>query len=267
MTTLPDRRVQITSAPNMRDLGGIPVADGVVRDRRLYRSATLARLTDDDMPGFAELGVATVFDLRTAGEREQQPDRLPDGVRSRPLDVLADSAAVAAAGIVDIFADPAAAAPLLKQGTAQRAMEATYRDFVTLPSAVGAYRTLLSELADPADDAPALFHCTTGKDRTGWAAATFLLLLGADEDAVRADYLQTNTDLLPALEPVLAQAEEAGLARELLLPVLGVRESYLDAALEQMRADFGTIRDYALDGLGLTPAQLDAMRGRYVETT
>jgi protein-tyrosine phosphatase len=45
-----------------------------------------------------------------------------------------------------------------------------YREFITLPSAEASYATLFTDLADP-HMAPGVFHCTTGKDRTGWAAA------------------------------------------------------------------------------------------------
>ena len=70
------------------------------------------------------------------------------------------------------------------------------------------------------------------------------------------DYLQTNSDLLPALEPLLGQAEAQGIDREVLLPVLGVRESYLAAALESMNEQFGGFQEYASQGLGLSAADV-----------
>ena len=70
-------------------------------------------------------------------------------------------------------------------GRAQALFADTYRSLVSSGSARAAYRTLLTELA--ADDAgPLLFHCTAGKDRTGWGATVILSLLGADEDDGRA---------------------------------------------------------------------------------
>jgi len=50
-----------------------------------------------------------------------------------------------------------------------------------------------------------VFHCTAGKDRTGWAAASTLLLLGVSTGDVFADYLLTNDQLRPALQPLLDQ--------------------------------------------------------------
>ncbi|MDR6865895.1 protein-tyrosine phosphatase [Microbacterium resistens] len=260
MSDLQDRKISIPSAPNLRDLGGLPATVGRIRQGVLYRSATLASLTDADGPRFAALGVETVYDLRTAGEVAASPDRLPEGIRGVGLDVLADSSLSVAARLDDLSANPQAFAESLGDGKAERLFEETYRDIVRLPSALAAYRALLLGLLDESRTGAALFHCTTGKDRTGWAAASILTLLGVDEGSVYQDYLQTNTDLLPALEPVLRHAESLGVDRETLMPVLGVRESYLRAAFAQVREQFGTIAGYAADGLGLTASDIDGLR-------
>ncbi|SDZ25791.1 tyrosine-protein phosphatase [Herbiconiux ginsengi] len=255
-----DRTVPIASAPNLRDLGGLPAENGQIRRGVVYRSAGLGSLSDADEPLFAALGIRTVFDLRTAEETVTVPDRLPEAVRSVELDVLADSSVSVAARLGDLSADPRAFADALSGGRAERLFEDTYRDLIRLPSALVAYRDLYLGLADAARDGAALFHCTTGKDRTGWAAASLLTLLGVDADSVYQDYLQTNTDLLPVFEPALRRAEALGVDRETLLPVLGVRESYLQAAFAQMTERYGTIDGYVTDGLGLSAADVDRVR-------
>jgi protein-tyrosine phosphatase len=146
-------------------------------------------------------------------------------------------------------------------------MQDSYRNIVSLPSALSAYRSFYLDLIDPARTGAALFHCTTGKDRTGWAAASLLLLLGVAEDDVRADYLETNTDLLPSLQPILDAAAEKGVDTALLLAVLGVRSDYLDAALDEVRTRYGSIEGYAHDGLGLTPEELRMLHDRFVEAS
>ncbi|QKT10496.1 tyrosine-protein phosphatase [Rhodococcus sp. W8901] len=267
MTAHPlDRRVLLKSAPNFRDLGGIPVASGTVRPGALYRSATLAKLDDDDLTAFEVLGVATVYDFRTAAERDGAFDRLPDTVRTVWLDVLADNAQNAAATGL-LMTDPVAYAGTINDGRGIGQMEEANRNFVSLPSALSAYRAFYLDLIDEKRAGAALFHCTTGKDRTGWAATSFLLLLGADETDVRADYLETNTDLAPMTDPILAFVESKGVDPELIRPLLGVRESYIDAALDEMRTHFGTVEDYARDGLGLTAEQLATLRERFTQSS
>ncbi len=259
-----DRRIPLASAPNMRDLGGLPVDGGTVRTHEIYRSTMLAELSDDDLRTFKELGIHVVYDMRTKGERSAAPDRLPAGTEIVGLDVLADHSMDLAANLGQLSSNPEALADVLGSEQAETLMAQTYRDFISLPSARRAYQRFFQGLADPGRGGAALVHCTTGKDRTGWAAASLLLLLGADEQTVRDDYLQTNTDLLPALQPLMDMAAEHGVEPDLLLPILGVREAYLDAALDQMASRYGSIEDYFTDALNLQASDLDALRSRFI---
>ena len=264
MTDPYDRTIPIPTAPNLRDLGGLPTDSGKIARGRVFRSAGLGALSDADLPRFAGLGIGTVYDLRTVDENAASPDRIPDGTRQVPLDVLADSSTSIAASLGEFADDPRAFADSLAGGRAQQLFEDTYRDLIRLPSAQRSYRSFFLDLADEERPGAALFHCTTGKDRTGWAAASLLLLLGVAEEIVYEDYLQTNTDLLPALEPMIRNAEAHGVDREVLLPVLGVREEYLAAALTQMRERYSDIHGYAMVCLGLGEGDLERLRARFV---
>ena len=260
----PGEAIDIPSVPNLRDLGGYPTGDGgTVRRGVLYRSTELVRLAGDDMASFARLGVRTVYDLRTEAERAAHPDRLPDGTELVVADVLRDSTDAAPAQLLAALSDPAAVAELLGGGRAVTLFEHGYREIVSLPSALAAYRRLFTDLATDARR-PALFHCTTGKDRTGWAAAAILLLVGVPQDLVERDYLLSTTYLVPALQPVLDRFRSAGGDPALLLPVIGVEPAYLAVALEEMRARFGTVEGYFADGLGIDADGRRALRDALV---
>jgi protein tyrosine/serine phosphatase len=85
----PGALIELPAVPNLRDLGGWPVAQGGhVRWGQLYRSTQLDKLAGDDVDAFRELGIRTVYDLRTEAERSSRPDRLPDGVEGVPVDVF-----------------------------------------------------------------------------------------------------------------------------------------------------------------------------------
>lgn len=255
--------IALTSVPNLRDVGGYRTVSGAkVRTGVLYRSTDLSRVADTDMPLLADLGIRTVYDLRTADEREVAPDKLPDGARAVALDVLADKGIRSIpAQMLQVIADPMIAERELGGGRAIEYFEGSYRDFVSMPSAVSSYRELFRDLA--ADDStPALVHCTTGKDRTGWATAALLLLLGVSEEDVFDDYLLTNELLLPSFAGVFEKFTDAGGDPSLLEPVLGVRRQYLDVSLATMRTSFGTIEGYFSDGLGLDAERQALLRER-----
>ena len=259
-----DRRIALATAANMRDLGGLSVDGGVFTHGQVFRSASLASLSTDDGRHFTGLGIAMVYDLRTSEERDTQPDRLPESARLVILDVLADARESVAATIGKLRTAPDSMNELLEAGTIQQMLTESYRDFARLPSATAAYRELFTSLADPHREGAALFHCTAGKDRTGWAAAALLMLLGADKQTIHADYLQTNDDLLPTLEPLIMSAQAKGVDADLIRDAFGVRVSYLDATLEEIDARYGTIERYFSAGLGLSAQTIDAMRERFV---
>lgn len=263
---VPGRRIDVPSVPNLRDIGGYPTAgEGRVRTGQLYRSTELNHLGGEDLDRFTELGIRAVFDLRTAVERAAEPDVVPEGTALVVCDVLKDSQGAAPAQLLKVLADPALAEQTLGAGKAVQLFERGYREIVSLPSALGAYRELFTKIAQDAYR-PALFHCTTGKDRTGWAAAATLSLLGVSQQDVLYDYELTNRDLLPALKPVLEHFRAAGGDPRLLEPVLGVQADYLHAALDEMNAKFGSIEAYFQRGLGIDADGQQRLRNALLES-
>jgi protein-tyrosine phosphatase len=261
----PGASIRIDSLPNLRDLGGWPTAGGGhVRRGLLYRSTDLGKLSDADMPAVAALGLRAVYDLRTESERRAEPDRVPAGVDHIVLDVLADAPGAGPAQLLAVLSDPAAAAAELGAGRGAAIMAEAYREFFDLGSALLGYRRLFSDLAQERNR-PALFHCTTGKDRTGWASAAMLMLMGVSDDDVMAEYLLTNDQLLPSLQPVFDRFASAGGDPDLLRSVLGVEPDYLEAALDEMRGRHGTIAGYFTDGLGLDAEVQAALRHAFVD--
>jgi protein-tyrosine phosphatase len=255
--------IRITTVPNLRDLGGWRTPNGTVRRGRVYRSAEFSDLASPDAETFADLGIRTVFDMRTQDERTQQPNIVPDGTAYVVVDIFADRTGAAPAQLLAVLSDPAAAAALLGGGKAVTLFERAYRELITLPSAVNGYREFFTDLAEPSM-VPAVFHCTTGKDRTGWGAASLLLLLGVSSGDVMEDYLLTNEQLLPSLQPILDRFVAAGGDPALLMPVLGVQRAYLDAAMDEMTRTYGDVETYFVDGLGVDPETIATLRSSLV---
>ncbi|HTY72603.1 MAG TPA: tyrosine-protein phosphatase [Actinomycetes bacterium] len=250
--------------PNLRDVGGYRTDDGgVVRTGMVYRSTKLDQLRGDASEAFARLGIRTVYDLRSAAERRSAPDLLPEGTRLVPLDVFADVPGEAPTKLISVLEDVPEAERMLGGGRLEAHFRHAYRDFVSLPSAQRAYARLFTDLATP-DQHPALFHCTTGKDRTGWAAAVLLLFLGVDEDDVMADFLLSSEYVLPSYQPVIDAFAAAGGDPAIPTAVLGVRPEYLDYALAEMRQRYETVEGYLAEGLGLDSDVRQRLRDVFV---
>jgi protein-tyrosine phosphatase len=261
----PGQSIPIASVPNMRDLGGWPTRDGKsVRWGLVYRSTDLTHLAGDDMAAFAALGIKTVYDLRTPVECKGQPDKLPPGTGYVTLNVLRDSKTSAPAQLYNVIDDPKNAEAMLGDGKGVALFEAGYREVATLPSGFEGYHHLFADLGT-AEHRPALFHCTTGKDRTGWAAASLLMLLGVPDDLVMKEYMLTNKELLPSEQPLLDHFRSLGGDPDLLAPVVGVSPQYLEAATDEVLGRFGTIEGYFTEGLKIDKSGQDALRAALLE--
>jgi len=264
--TDPLPRFTAPGVSNLRDVGGhVTTAGASVRTGVLYRSGHLDHADDAGFVSFAELGLGTVFDLRGLAERELVPGRVPDGVRVLHLDVLADADSSLSANLVDMFTDTAAAEAILRSGDIRTHYLGTYRNLVLLDSARNAYRSLFTELAG--SDEVTLFHCTAGKDRTGWAAAALLWLLGVDDDTITDDYLLSNGPVVAAFRPLIDRFAAAGGDPELLIPAFRVEAEYLDASRAAVADHFGSIEEYFDDGLGLGVDLRSRLRERFLVAT
>lgn len=246
---IPARSLSLAGASNFRDLGGYPGHGGrTVKWRRLFRSDHLAGLTAADQAALAELGVARAVDFRGQAESAAHAYALP-GMAYHPLHI-----------------EPTVVQRALelqrtgRQLTAQDAvglMQETYRGFVheNAPRFAELFRLLL------ASDVPLVFHCTAGKDRTGFAAALILLALGVPRDVVMQDYLLTNS-LYRRPEGMGSHAPE-----EVLAVLWRVQEEFLDTALHMVDNDFGGIAPYLVDVLGVDAAAQRELAGRYLQGT
>ena len=254
-----DRGLHLPTVPNLRDIGGYRTSDGRwVKMGLLYRSDQLDRLNDADLAAMGSLGLATVADLRTASERAREVDRLPEGVQHLVLDVAADDAGA-------IGGDMRAAQAAIASGKGAELLIAANRDFVSMSSARTAYAALLRRL-ETAPPSAVLYHCTAGKDRTGWATAVILTLLGVPRETVMADYLLSNRYLQSKNEAILASFAKSGsgIRPEYLESALTVRADYLQAAFDEVERRHGSFDAYLRDGIGLTDAEIAGLRRLYL---
>ena len=254
-----DRGLHLKSVPNWRDVGGYRTNDGQwVRMGKIYRADQLDKISTNDMALIDQLDPAVIIDLRTQSERTREPDMIPPRARGLVLDVAADANGSLGGDMHDALATIAA-------GKGVEMLTAANRDFVALPSAQKAYSAMIRELLQEQDGA-VVYHCTAGKDRTGWATAIILGLLGVPRETIMADYLLSNAYLKTKNEAAAAMFQKAGAPFDIayLEAVLTVRPDYLQAAFDEVQRKYGSFDAYARQGLGLTDADIAALRKKYL---
>ena len=248
MLSHPDRVWRLQGAPNFRDLGGYIGHGGrPLRWRRLFRSDHLAHLTPADRSRLAQLELARTFDFRGVTERAATPYEL-SGVTQHSLAIEPT--------VVQRMGDIAATGATLTAPLVTELMGELFRDLIN--DRADRFSELFAHLI--ASDAPAVVHCTAGKDRTGVAVALVLLALGVSRDIVMQDYLLTN-ELVH--DPAHIDSDTPLEARAVLWRV---QQRFLDTALRIIDADHGGIECYLTQRLRLSRAALDALAAHYLQT-
>jgi protein-tyrosine phosphatase len=247
MSEVPVRHLNLQGASNFRDLGGYRTGDGrLVRWRQLFRSNHLGHLTETDVAIVRGLGVRSAFDFRGSEERAAAVCGLEEiEVHSLPIEptVVAALRARLAAGS-------------LSAAVALEIMRESYRDYVRHNT--HRFRALFAHLLD--DSAPLVIHCTAGKDRTGFACALVLHALGVPDDVIAEDYLLTNR--FYRRDP--ASASE--LPDDVRQAIGSVEASFLAAAHDAVRTDYGDLESYLKDGLALGKSEHAALKARYLQS-
>ncbi|MEV0989401.1 tyrosine-protein phosphatase [Streptomyces sp. NPDC049949] len=260
------RQIPLQGAVNVRDLGGYRTwTGGQVRQGLVYRSDALGKLTPADVTALSGLGLGKVVDFRIPMELQYDgADRLPAGLTatSRPVSDLGLYGTLL--GAIS-SGDPATQEQMLGGGRAEAYMRDIYRTFVTSPENRAQFATTLREIAD-GGRGPLLYHCTSGKDRTGWMSYVLLRALAVPESTATGDYLASNTFRAAYDAQVRAGLKQSGRMQnpDLLIPLQEVRQDYLDAATAQMAADYGGFYGYLTDGLGLDLRTLARLQDKLV---
>jgi len=241
--------VPLRGGSNFRDLGGHRTTDGrSVRRGTVFRSAHLGGLTDEDRRALGKLGVRTIVDLRGVSEAAETPHAI-DGLACRIVGAHIEPGV--RERIRGAVADGSANPHLIMQFMGDH-----YRDYPR--RCAPGFRTLFATLSD-GKHRPLVFHCTAGKDRTGFASALLLTLLGVPWDAVLEDYLRTNelwtghVGRYPELDIDTRAA------------IVEARTPYLEAAFEVVRADYGSPDAFAERALGLDAGARDRLRADLLE--
>jgi len=253
-----ERAVPLPHGSNFRDLGGYAGAGGKhVRWGLIFRSGGQPMLTDEDMAQIKAIGVAQVVDLRSDEERVIAPTGI-DGV---PYSAIGYS-------MVDLLG-----------GTSPDKMRngvAIYHGFplMLVPQLKLVFADLLRR------QAPLVYNCSAGQDRTGFTTAMILSALGVPRETIYADYQLSTRYRRPQFEmPKLDPAAYPGnpvakmFARFQADPryqtptplVEADGTPFLKGAFDEIDAKWGSVEQYLEKEVGLTEADFQALRRLYLE--
>lgn len=252
-----ERLVQMEGTVNFRDLGGYETEDGRrIKWGQIFRSDSLARLTDFDRTLIKRMGIRTVYDFRTRSEVKKSPDRLPHDGSIKYVNVPIKH------GEFDFVK----AIERIKEGDdTWMTDDFMVKGYITnIAEFHGTWGSLFNQLNDRTNR-PTVFHCTGGKDRAGTFAALILLALGVPKETVIYDHQLSNRYISKILDAIYSRIESYGVDPLKLAPYFQAPLDCIEALLDHISSNYGGVNNYLTSKAGLTREGLDKLRDELLE--
>ncbi len=262
------RIIPLEGVLNARELGGLPLRGGrQIRSGCLIRAGRLSGLTARDQELLEHnWHIRNIVDLRDRQEAAEYPDKSLKNARLHRLPIFPD-------GKEGITREDNGEEPLdraihraetFRGGGARRLLQEIYPDMVLNEFCVSRLREFFQFLL--CQDGTLIWHCTSGKDRTGLTCALLLWILGASWHTILEDYLLTNRQTEAYREDLCARMLARGADVETVqeMRVLeSVDPSYLTSCKSAIASAYGSIDCFLEEYLGLTPAAQERLREKY----
>ncbi|MDN6028552.1 MAG: tyrosine-protein phosphatase [Lactobacillus sp.] len=256
--------IGVTSGRNFRELGGYRTLSGkTIKYHKLIRTGNWSNLSPAGQTYLHQYGVKTIIDFRSQVEVTKGPDRVPEDTRYHYAPVFSTDLTNASKGMNDLNVS---AHDDGRFGF--KNMISAYEDMIQSSSAQKAYRTFFDLLlANTAANEAVAFHCTAGKDRTGFAALLALTALGVPLTTIKTDYLLTNITTQDFVSGMLNKASQHGANHNVLQAIRdiqSVRPEYLDHSLKLINHDYNGLNAYLHQVMHLSSADIMELRHIYL---
>ena len=269
------RAIAYEEIENARDMGSLVMKDGkVIRTGMLVRSGNLSKATDSDVALLKEkYHLTDVFDFRFEAEANAAPDRIIDGVSYTHLSTLPQA-------FIQGFSSSRAdttnmdtrdmLAVLMKYAfdlKAQTMARQLYPAIVTDSTAQLYYGEFLRGVLNAKGGA--LWHCSQGKDRAGWASAFLLAALGASRETIVEDFDLSNQSYANKVEALSARVrdkEGGDEAVAFIRAMVGVSRENFETTLDLIDQRYGSLSQYIENQLGFKKEEQQQLRLKYLMT-
>lgn len=243
-------KVNFIGTQNTRDLGNLTNKYGEkIKKNLLYRSDNLSNLTDDDISKCKSLGIERIIDFRSLKEKTKEPNRLINNIEYIELPIEIENEFLENL-LIDIEKN--------NYMMIKSKMCDFYKNLITKHYNV--YKKFLELLIDK--KVPTLFHCTAGKDRTGWATFIILYILDFKIETIIDDYLQSNYYL--DTQKIKNTLIKKKLNAEVKNLIFKVNKYYIDSSLSEIKKKFISVDNYLQNILNISVKDKNILKSYYL---
>lgn len=241
-----------------RDIGGYKSEDGrKVKWNTFYRSDKLSSLTSRDVKYLKSLNVKTILDFRSAGEVREHPDVKIEGIEYKNISAMP---------VMDNIEDNFDMMSIFSSNlvSAEDIRELLIKGYSTMVFDNMAFKELV-DCIENENRLPVVFHCSAGKDRTGFAAALILSILGVPEEIIIEDYLATNFYRKEINKKIISKIQGKIVNKDrvkILSYMFEVKREFLEASFNSIKNKYGDIDSYLEKEYGLTKKKRKELKNR-----
>ncbi|MBK5721112.1 tyrosine-protein phosphatase [Dysgonomonas sp. Marseille-P4677] len=242
-----NRFFELDSIQNFRDIGGYTTNDNRnIRWGRLFRSGSFSRMTPHDSTEIDNLGIKTIIDLRSEDVKRKRLDRYNCKNNIRIPISMKGYSSISQKVLDGKFL----------RGDAIIYTQDTYKDMVN--NFAKEYASFFDYLCDE-KNYPIVFHCYLGKDQTGLATYFLLRALDVPLDVIEDDYMISGIGI--DRTKLIKDADSLSESRQEALTMLTKTDlTYLKYGISCIREKSGSVDDYMLNELKLTPEKRKKLR-------
>lgn len=242
------RVVRMQGAVNFRDVGGYKTTEGrSVKWDKVFRSADVSKLSQQDLAVLEQKHIHTVVDFRGVRESQQAPDHLLPNTDYTLCPAGSDS-----------LPDMKQMAELIKKGDFMK-------EFYSNTQYLGArYKPFFQKLLILPANESIMYHCTGGRDRTGMATALFLYALGVPQATIEADFTASNVYLQPMHGRMFqGMVQATGMDVETIKKALELRPEFIRSMFDSIKGRYGSVDAFFKQELGVGPEEIKQLRDKY----
>ena len=263
--------IQLKGVANARELGGYHTADGgTVRSGVLLRTANLNSITAEDIQILKnQYRLSDIIDFRMEMELRDCEDPVIGGVTNTHLDVI-DISDMLTQGVPDVDINKLDVIQLVEMSENMGMLnEDMYIGFLMNDMGKKAFSQFFRILLAAAPDRAVLWHCTSGKDRTGLAAMLLLSLFGVEESVIMEDYLLTNEynaqRIRETKKHLRAKGCDEAFVDKAALVFDAVDRRFMEKAIAYLKKKYGSVVSYIHSELNISEGEIYLLKEKYIK--